>query len=337
MRQQLLFYDFSKNLVKISEIGDSLEKLDEAIDWSIFRKKLKAIRKNRTGTGGRPAFDEIIMFKALVLQQLYELSDDQIEFQIRDRLSFMRFPGVHSFTDIPDSKTTWLFREKLGENNLVRKLFDLFSKMLDQKGLGAQKGHIIDATIVSAPKQRNSRKENLEVKNGTVPDDWKKNPHKLAQKDIDARWLKKNGERYFGYKNHVVADVKGRFVRDYSVSPASAHDSQAAPALLSKIAKGDKIYGDSAYHSDEISEVINRRKLNPKICSKGKRGAPLTQGQMKTNRKISKIRSRIERIFGRMTHMNNLCVRTIGGTRAATCIGFQNLVYNMDRYAYLTR
>jgi IS5 family transposase len=331
------YHDFSKNLQKISEIGDILERLNDVIDWSIFRKKLKKIRKNNTGVGGRPSFDEIVMLKALILQQLYELSDDQVEFQIRDRLSFMRFLGIQSFTEIPDSKTIWVFREKLTEHNLARKLFDLFLKILEGQGFTAKKGQIIDATIVSAPRQRNSREENQQIKDGKVPDDWNKNPNKLAQKDTDARWFKKNGEKSFGYKNHVIADVKNKLIRDYSVSPASVHDSLPAPGLLLKISKGEKIYGDSAYHSDEISDVIHRRKLVPKICSKGKRGTPLTPAQMEKNRKISKFRARIEHVFGRMTQMGNLCVRTIGITRATTCIGFQNLVYNMDRYVYLTR
>ena len=337
MAQHLLFHDFSKNLQKISEIGDSLERLNDVIDWSIFRKKLKKIRKNNTGVGGRPAFDEIVMLKALILQQLYELSDDQVEFQIRDRLTFKRFLGIQSFTEIPDSKTIWVFREKLTEHNLARKLFDLFLKILEGKGFTAKKGQIIDATIVSAPRQRNSREENQQIKDGKVPDDWNKNPNKLAQKDTDARWFKKNAENFFGYKNHVIADVKNKLIRDYSVSPASVHDSQPAPALLSKITKGEKIYGDSAYHSAEISDVIHRRKLIPKICSKGKRGTPLTPGQMGKNRKISKFRARIEHVFGRMTQMGNLCVRTIRIKRATTCVGLQNLVYNMDRFAYLTR
>jgi len=335
MTQHLLFHDFSKNLQKISEIGDSLERLNDVIDWGIFRKKLKKIRRNNTGVGGRPSFDEIVMLKALILQQLYELSDDQVEFQIRDRLSFMRFLGIQSFTEIPDSKTIWVFREKLTEHNMARKLFDLFLKILEEQGFNAKKGHIIDATIVSAPRQRNSREENQQIKDGKVPEDWEKNPHKLSQKDTDARWLKKNGEKFYGYKNHVVADVKNKLIRNYSVSPASEHDSQVAPGLLSKIPKGDKIYGDSAYHSDEISNVICRRKLIPKICNKGKRGTPLTPAQIRKNRMISKFRSRIEHVFGRMTQMGNLCVRTIGITRATTCIGLENLVYNLDRFAYL--
>jgi len=137
--------------------------------WSIFRKKLKKIRKNNTGAGGRPAFDEIVMLKALILHQLYELSDDQVEFQIRDRLSFMRFLGTQSFTEFPDSKTIWVFREKLTEHNLARKLFDLFLKILEEKGFTAKKGQIIDATIVGAPRQRNSREEDQQIKDGKIP------------------------------------------------------------------------------------------------------------------------------------------------------------------------
>lgn len=331
--QHLLFHDFTLNLKEISKIGDPLEKLNRAIDWKIFRRVIKKMRRNQSGKGGRPAFDEIMMFKALILQQMYNLSDDQLEFQIRDRLSFMRFLGIPTLADIPDAKTIWLFRDKIRSADMTRKLFDIFEQQLQLNGFVAKRGHVIDATIIEAPVQRNSRDENAEIKSGTTPAEWKDNPAKLCQKDIDARWLKKNGERYFGYKNHVVADVDNKFIRDYAVSPASLHDSQAAPALLKKLPSNSKWYGDSAYHSKPISKASARRNLKAIVCRKGTRNHDLTVADLAFNKRVSRIRCRIEHVFGRMAQMGETFVRSIGIERAWVNIGLQNLVYNLQRYA----
>ena len=331
--QHLLFHDFTLNLKEISKIGDPLEKLNHAIEWKIFRRVIKKMRRNQSGKGGRPAFEEIMMFKALILQQLYNLSDDQLEFQIRDRLSFMRFLGIPTLADIPDAKTIWLFRDKIRAADLTRKLFDIFEQQLQLNGFVAKRGHVIDATIIEVPVQRNSRDENAEIKSGSTPTEWKDQPAKLCQKDIDARWLKKNGERYFGYKNHVVADVGSKFIRDYSVSPASLHDSQPAPALLKNLPRDSKWYGDSAYHSDDISKVSTMRNLKAVVCRKGTRNSALTEADLAFNKRVSRIRSRVEHVFGRMAQMGETFIRSIGIERAWVNIGLQNLTYNLQRYA----
>lgn len=186
------------------------------------------------------------MFKVMILQSLYNLSDDQVEFQVRDRLSFMRFLGLSLSDTVPDAKTVWLFREQLTEANLIKKLFTQFDEFLRKNGFSAQKGQIVDASIIAAPRQRNSRDENHEIKNGNIPQDWTQN--KKRQKDTDARWIKKNGKDHFGYKNHIDVDVENKLIRDYEVTPASVHDSKVFEQLLDENNSSRDVWADSAYN-----------------------------------------------------------------------------------------
>ena len=161
-----------------------------------------------------------------MLQSLYNLSDDQSEYQIRDRFSFLRFLGLTPESVIPDAKTVWLFRESLKKARVMEKLFARFESYLTDLGYQAQKGTVVDARIVAVPKQRNTREENQTLKDGLIPAKWVQQPAKLAQKDTEARWTQKHGKNHYGYKNHIAIDVKHKLVRGYTVTPASTHDSQ---------------------------------------------------------------------------------------------------------------
>ena len=143
--------------------------------------------EERKSNAGRKPFDAVLMFKVLALQTLYNLSDEQVEYQIRDRISFMRFLGLGLEDAVPDATTVWLFREALAKAGLVKTLFERFNRHLDAKGYIARGGQIIDATIIGAPKQRNKREENEAIKAGQTPEGWKDKPAKKAQKDGDAR------------------------------------------------------------------------------------------------------------------------------------------------------
>jgi IS5 family transposase len=154
----------------------------------LFGKPLaKALKRSDGAKGGRPPYDPVLMFKILVLQALYNLSDDQAEFMIQDRLSFMRFLGMSLSDRVPDAKTIWLFREHLAQAGAVENLFARFDRYLTKAGYLAMGGQIVDATIVAAPKQRNSDGEKAEIKVGEIPEAWKGKPAKLRQKDRDAR------------------------------------------------------------------------------------------------------------------------------------------------------
>jgi IS5 family transposase len=240
--------------------GDPLPKLKKLVDWERFRPELEAVRdKARKSNAGRKPFDVVLMFKVLVLQSLYNLSDEKIEFQIRDRLSFMRFLGLSLGDAVPDEKTIWLFREQLTEAGVIKGLFKEFDEFLEEKGFSARRGQIIDASIVEAPRQRNSRDENRQIKAGHIPEDW--SDQKKRQKDTDARWTRKNGQNYYGYKNHIDIDVEHKLIRDYEVTPASVHDSQVFEALLDEDNSSRDVWADSAYRSEEKLEALGKRRF----------------------------------------------------------------------------
>ena len=170
---QRSFFDVEDRLQSMSKMGDPLEILVATIPWEEFRPLLRKVHeKKRKSNAGRKPFDVVVMFKVLVLQTAYNLADEQVEYQIRDRLSFGRFLGLGIEDRVPDATTVWNFRERLKELGLIEPLFERFDDYLAAEGLQARQGQIIDASIVPVPIQRNSREENRRIKQGEVPEDW---------------------------------------------------------------------------------------------------------------------------------------------------------------------
>ena len=218
------FFDIQFRLDDLTKNGNPLVRLNECVNWEVFRDDHETIReKERKNAAGRKPFDTILMFKILVLQSLYNLSDDAVEYQVRDRLSFMRFLGIGIGDRVPDAKTIWLFREQLGEAKLVKRLFKKFDRYLREQGFKVRKGQIVDASIISVPIQRNSREENKQIKEGTIPESWSE--AKRRQKDVHARWSARSHKHAYGYKNHISIDARHKIIRDYAVTDASVHDS----------------------------------------------------------------------------------------------------------------
>ncbi len=336
MKQRGLF-DEDERLLKISALGDPLEKLDKVINWNIFRPALTtALRKEAKGPGGRPPYDYVMMFKILILQRLYNISDAQTEYQIQDRLSFMRFLGLTLKDTIPDEKTIWYFREQLVKEKVSEKLFKKFLRELEKQNLITRQGSIIDATFVDVPKQRNTKEDNDVIKDDKIPEEWNKpeNKSRKSQKDTDARWAKKQDETHYGYKAHIKADSKSKLILKYTVTPANVHDSQELAKLIDS--KDVAVYADSAYVGEPIEKCLQKKKVKSNICAKAFRNKPMTKKQAKGNRIISRTRSRIEHIFGFMTNsMNGIRIRSIGFARAEFNIGLMNLSYNLSRYRFL--
>jgi IS5 family transposase len=304
--------------------------------WESLRGILtKALRKEPSGPGGRPPFDYVMMFKILILQKLYNISDDKTEYQIMDRLSFQRFLGLQLCDKVPDAKTIWNFREELKNAGILEKVFNRFVKQLEEQGIITRSGSIVDATFVDVPRQRNTKEENKQIREGKTPCEWEEpeNSHKKAQKDVDARWAVKNKEKHYGYKNHIKIDKKSKIITKYRATSAEVHDSQELKNLIEK-RKDKRIYADSAYTGEEIQKCIGKRILN-RIHEKGYRNRPLTKTQERNNTAKSRIRVRVEHVFARINHFGGITIRTIGKVRADFQIGLMNLTYNIVRYAYL--
>ena len=290
---QFGFFDADRRLAAITAKGDPLEMIAGVVPFESFRAEIEAAVltpvSEKKSTAGRKPIDVVVMFRMLVLQSLYNLSDEQVEYQVRDRLSFTRFLGLGNEDGIPDGTTLWLFRETLAKAGLVEKLFERFGQHLETKGYIARGGQMVDATIVPVPKQRNSRDENDEVKAGKTPEAWEKNPAKNRQKDKDARWTKKHGKSFYGYKNHVNADAKHKLIRQYDVTDASVHDSQKFDGLLNQANTSSDVYADSAYRSAETEAKLSLRGLRSRIYHRANRNHPLSQAQENTNRRKSRV------------------------------------------------
>ena len=331
------FFDVDFRKQWLEQKGDPLNRLNERIRWEIFDPILEsAMKVEAKGPGGRPSFPWRMMFKILVFQRYWGLSDEQAEFWINDRLSVQRFLGLSLADKVPDANTIWDFREKLIQGGAFEKLFVCFKEALTQQGLIAKEGKVVDATFVDVPRQRNSREENEKIKAGEVPDAWKDHPHKMSQKDVDARWTKKNQEVHYGYKNHVKVDVKSKLIEDWKATEASVHDSQAMKDLSKR---GDgTVYGDSAYRSEEIEKDLTDKGVASQIHERAYRGQSLTEQQIQNNRSKSRIRVRIEHVFGFMTQsMAGITLRYIGKVRNTAAIGLINLIYNMARCEQIQR
>lgn len=310
------------------ESKKDMQILHKEVDWEAFRPVLLAkLKFSDQKKGGRPPFDPVYLFKIIVLQQLHGLSDDGMEARLYADRIFQHLLAIGEPKDVPDAKTLWHFKERLGAEG-ARALFDAFNAQLRSKGYQSFQGKMIDATIVPVPVQRNSRTENEQIKQGELPQRIAENPHVKAQKDVEARWTKKHGKSYHGYKNHAKVDMKSKLIDDYATTAANTHDSQVIEQLAQK---DETLVGDSAYLGKPVAEKLEKKGTQSLIIRK--RSDPLMKDAqfaaiMKT---ACSLRARVEHVFGWQKQRFHL--RTIGLERANRQIGLQNLAYNLMRYS----
>jgi IS5 family transposase len=330
---QYSFFDKSNRLDKITKMGDVLEMLNAIVNWQIFIPVLeRAIPREKSTKGGRPPFDRLLMFKILIIKRLYNLSCDQTEFQINDRISFMRFLGMDFGSTVPDAKTIWLYEEMLSKSKVGKDIFDQFFLAILEKGYVTRVGSIVDASFIEAPKRKNTKEQRESLKKGEVPKEWAdaEHPQKLMQRDTDATWTKKGNEAHFGYKDNVKVDLDSKIIVDYEVTVSSTSDVKAAEGIFDE---NDQVaYGDAAYPSLELPEGVKNQ-----ISEKGARNRPLTEEQKARNTEKAKKRCRVEHVFVGIVQMaGGTEVRCKNLTRATFNISMMNLIYNMRRVLSLT-
>lgn len=337
---QTSLFDLENRYASLSEAGDPLERLEAVIDWELFRSILERLdAKDRKSAAGRKPTCRILMFKMLILQRLHNLSDERLQYQVTDRLSFMRFLGLDLAADVPDARTVWAFRELLRTHQLVEPLFARLNQALADLGVEMKSGQIIDATFVPVPIQRNGREDNALIKQGAVPVEWGKTPAKLAQKDTEARWTKKGGQNHYGYKNHINIDRDTKLITAHTCTDASVHDSQAFDDVLRDADIGGRdVWADSAYWSAEQEQKLLQGAHQSQIHERAWRDHPLSEAQEATNKEKSRVRARVEHVFGTMENdMGGIFLRSIGMARAALGVGLMNLAYNLKRIEVLIR
>jgi IS5 family transposase len=330
---QYTFFGDHMALEALTQRGDRLMDLSKHIQWSPLVKVSEAIwragEEKKASCGAKPWSAEV-MVRVMVLKRLYNLSDEETEYQLRDRISFLRFIGLGLGDVVPDSRTIWLYGDRLAKADGARKLFEAFHQQLAERGLSVKEGMLLDATFVEIPKQRNSREDNAKIKQGETPEEWEKQPRKLAQKDVDAKWTKKNSQSYFGYKNHVKVGAKTKLIHDFCVTAASTHDSQALAGLV--VSGDSSVHADSAYSGNPIAADLKSKGVHNYIHEKGTATTPLSEEQEAANRRKSKTRARVEHPFAFMEKsLGRIFNRCVGLVRNEYQIGMMNLCYNFCR------
>lgn len=353
MARQAGFFDADERLRALSAAGDPLERLRSAVDFELFRPELEAaLDRTDRRRGGRPPYDPVLMFRILVLQTLYTLSDEQTEYQLRDRLSFMRFVGLALHDPVPDAKTIWLFREQLTRSGALARLFERFDWMLHERGYLAMGGQIIDATVVEARRPRLTKDEKATLRSGGTPSGWSK--ARTRQIDRDGRWTIKRGRKapppegaqrqaapqiavpVFGYKNHVSIDRAHGFVRRFTVTHAARHDGSQLGALLDPQNTASDVWADTAYRSRGNLALVERRGRVAQFQLAKPRGRPMPAHVMRGNATRARVRSRVEHVFAAQKRRMGLIVRSIGLARATAKITLANLAYNLRRLVWIS-
>jgi len=329
------FFELDNRVEDLGSLKGTLPLLAEVIPWESFRAELQTLRAERDpSVGGRPGFDVVMMFKALVIGVMYNLSDEELEYQIKDRISFMQFLGLDIGDRIPDARTFWLFRDQMTKKGLAEKLFGAFRESLEARGYRARGGQIVDATIVEVPKQRNTRDENKSIKSGKgAPEDWSE--AKRRQKDVDARWCRKRGVNFFGYKDHVVVDAENKLIRNARITSAEVNDGRVFEDILAGN-ESPEVYADSAYSSKEHRKRLAESGHEPRLVTKAARYRTLNEEEKKENHRVARVRCRIEHVFGNiLSKAKTATIRCIGLARATTILILRNLTYNFNRFIVL--
>lgn len=343
-------FDSEERTSMLSALGNPLERLAETVDFEMFRETLETglYRERLTNAGAKP-YDYVLMFKILVLQRMYNLSDEQAEYQIVDRTSFRDFLGLASGDKVPDARTIWAFKEQLTRKSLYDRLFADFDKFLREKNLIMNQGVIIDGSFVEVPRQRNTREENKAIKDGRGNELWneeegdseedkKKKANKKRHKDTDARWTKKGGQKYYGYKNHAKVDAKSKLIKKAVTTSAEQHDSIPTKLLIDNDDRGQELHADSAYIGKNVKSVMRKYQMKDRVIKRSVRGKKLSKKQETVNRKNSKTRVRVEHVFGYCElNLHGMFSRVIGFARNAARNTLTNLVYNVCRYEQIVR
>jgi len=307
---------------KCSRSDDLLKQIDKFVDWKRLEAEVRVIYKK--SNRGRPSIPIIYLLKCLFLQYLYGLSDPQLEDALIDRLSFQRFLGISFEEEIPDFTTIWRFRERLNKAKILDKIFDRIIEMLEERNLILRKGTIVDASIIRAARRPTKKEGAGNQKKQESP-----------QQDKDAQFTKRGNKSYYGYKGHIGIDQGSGIIRRAIFTPANIHDSKELENLIT----GDErsVFADKAYDSEERKRYFRAMGIYYGILDKSHRNRGLSNSQKKNNKRKSRIRNAVERVFAHFkTHYRFRRVRYVTLARNEVQFKFICMIYNIRQGLALT-
>jgi IS5 family transposase len=283
--EQLDSFFLKKHYDLVLSENDKLQKLNEIIDWEMFRPILGTLYHNSTAKGGRPNIDEVVMIKIVTLQTMYNLSDQALEYALNDRISFRVFIGLDQ--KVPDYTTIWRFKERIAAHGMDKKLHQEFLRQINEKGYSFQKGVLQDATFIESDigknrqaKERKKRRRGKKIKLSSK---------QKSHIDKDATFSRKGNKSYHGYKLHIKTDIDHGFIQEYDTTTASVHDNQ-----IDLVKEGDKM---AARDKGYFGVPLQAQGVRDYTMQRAVRGRPLTDKEKWRNAIISKVRVLVERPF----------------------------------------
>jgi IS5 family transposase len=315
------------------------DKVDKIIDWSKIDKILKRYYKRNKDALGNPAYPPLQMFKILLVQRWENLSDPQMEFALKDRLSVIKFVGFSITDSVPDHSTINRFRNELCRLRVYDKLLEELNNQLSSKGfkISGRKEKVIDVTVV-----KSSRRPRKVIK-GEVVSDRKEGEEQSAvsdsnnkveySDDIEAGWLKKGNKYYYGHKASVIVDAEGYFEGGLTF-PANESDVGKLQETIEKVKLGEgiELYGDKGFSSKSNREYLLGRGIIDKIMHKKPKGRELHWILKLWNKGISGVRFVVEQTFGLFKkHLGFSRFRYVGRDKNEMELYLVGIVHNLKK------
>jgi len=291
-----------------------LERLHELVKWYRFEKLLGRLH---LAEEGRPAYPALLMFKALLLQSLYDLSDAHLEESLCDRLSFRKFVGLSLTETTPDHSTLCRFRNLLVEAGLLIRLFGELDRQLELAGMMLKRGSMLDATLIETAAARPGSAERPSA-------------------DPQAGGVKRGRDFIFGYKAHVGVDEGSGLIRAVETTAANVNDTVIADALI----RGDEkaVWGDAAYHTHARERALKMRGVKPRLMRRANKHHPDLPPRLKLyNRLIAGRRFAVETTFATLKRRMGLrAIRYLGLAKASGQVLLAAIAFNLRRWATLS-
>jgi len=310
---------------KVSRAVGTLGEIEKLVDWPVLVEIVAGLDRTKSGKGGRPPIDFEIKLKMLFLQYTFNLSDEELEDQLIDRLSFQQFVGLGYDQEIPDFTTVWHFKEALVRAGLMDPIFASIVGQIERKGLILKKGTIVDATIIRSANRPLTRAKRAKLEET-----------RSRQIDTDAQSTAKGGKRYFGYKGHIGIDAESKIIRKRAFTPAQVHDIREMENLIS----GDEqsIWADKNYRSRKHKKAARSMGIYYGVLDKKARGKQLSNSQLKRNKQKSRVRAAVEHPFGFMKKKLKVSVLAAKNKmRNALRFDMWCIIYNVCRASFLLK
>lgn len=306
--------DFADSFVgNNKKLNQRLDRVSQLVDWKPFELKLSQIYSSKVG---RPSYPILLLFKCLLLQAWYSLSDYELESALDDRFSFRRFVKLSVSERAPDHSTFSRFRDQLIEHGVHDQLFKELDRQLESRGLMLKKGTLVDATVIEAAPKKPNQNEDGAAGKSTV--------------DPEADWTKKGGRYLFGYKAHMGVDQGSELIRRIAMTPAHVHDGE----MLGQVISGDELwaFADKAYDSAKNHKILQEKNVENGILMKGTRKRKLSKVEKMCNRILSKLRCPVERVFGTLKRSYRYNrARYLGLRKNSLQLTIMSMAYNLRR------